>query len=47
MPRVRNVPPTKRTEPVGEPRKHPLLLALVAGALVAWLSFLAWLAFRG
>jgi len=53
MPRARKTPPpadsaSADAEPsVGVRRKHPLLLALVASALVAWLAFLAYLAFRG
>jgi hypothetical protein len=52
MPRVKQVPPlptetsTDATRGAAR-RKHPLLLALVASALVLWLGFLAYLAIRG
>jgi hypothetical protein len=29
------------------PKKHPLVLAITAALLVIWLTFLAYLAFRG
>jgi hypothetical protein len=31
----------------GPRRRHPLLLAVCTGVLIAWLCFLAFMAFRG
>jgi hypothetical protein len=30
-----------------ERRKHPVFLAATISLLIAWLAFLAWMAFRG